>query len=262
MAIETATSDSSAGVFRGSPWPVLVFGLLSGCVVVAAGRVSWSATVSAQQAWVMVMAVSVVWVALAVGAMSAGQHSRWRGWILGGAVLDGVALGWLVLWVRPMGGVEISLLAVAKSYLVLASVGVGLLLAVTSWASWRSRSVAALICAAAFSVAIASPVWIGGWIAGDASDLAAEKATWAVRVNPFYALCEASADEGAFRWHSWGRMYEWSRLGQYVSPAPVAWWETACLWLLAGGAVGCVGWCVGRARREPLLGSQRVDELP
>ena len=248
MALETPAPESSTGVFRGSPWPVLVFGLLSGCVVVATGRVSWSATASVQQAWVMVMAVSVVWVALAVGAVSAGQQSRWRGWILGGAVLDGVALGWLVLWARPMGEVEWSFLSMGRGYLVLASVGVSLLLAVTSWRSWRSRAAAAILCAAVFAVTIASPVWIGGWIAGDSSALAAEKATWAVRVNPFYALCEASADEGAFQWHSWGRMYEWSRLGQYVSPAPVAWWETACLWLLAGGAVGCIGWVSGRRR--------------
>ena len=248
MAIETPAPESSPGVFHGSPWPVLVFGVLSGLLVVLTGRLSWSATASAQQAWVMVMAVSVVWVALAVGAVSAGQHSRWRGWILGGAVLDGVALGWLVLWVRPVGGVEMSFLAMAQSYLVLASVGVSLLLAVTLWPSWRSRASVAVICAAVFSVAISSPVWVGGWIEGDSSAAAAEKATWAVRVNPFYALCEAAADEGPFRWHSWGRMYEWSRLGQYVSPAPVAWWETACLWLLAGGVVGCVGWWSGRLK--------------
>jgi len=142
----------------------------------------------------------------------------------------------LVLWIigyGQQGGIDF--LGVVKIYcicapLVLVSVG-----CVAIAKTPVGRSVAALIAVSVLTLALGSPLLINPWIV-DGGSLGETLGIWAVRINPFFAVCDAVVVQTGFIWRQGELMYEWSQLGETVIPPPVQWYQTAILY--AGIALG------------------------
>ncbi len=182
------------------------------------------------------LGVSVLWCAIAPGAVSVTGRGLMSTFVRGGIVADSTAISMLVLWIigygQPGG---LNFLGVMKIYcicvpLVLVSVG-----CVAIVKTPVGRSVAALIAVVFLTLALASPLLINPWIV-DGGSAGETLGSWAVRVNPFFAVCDAVVMQTGFIWRQGELMYEWSQLGEAVIPPPVEWYQTALLY--AGIALG------------------------
>ncbi|MCD4823852.1 MAG: hypothetical protein K8S55_04545 [Phycisphaerae bacterium] len=189
------------------------------------------------------LAATALWLAIGPGCFGAGASSALSAFIRGGIVADATAINLLGFWLLSLGGGDfggLGFVGVVKVYCVCASMAVLGVAVVCLARRWVWRACLAVTCGLVLVVAMASPLWISAWIGGTSSPATQELVTWAVRINPFYAIADAVVEETGFVWHSWGLMYDWSRVGEYVNPAGGGWWQTCLLYLLAAGGCGVV----------------------
>ena len=176
------------------------------------------------------LGVSVLWCVIAPGSVSVGGRGLMSTFVRGGVIADTTAISMLVLWIvgcGEPGGIDF--LGVVKIYcicvpLVLTSVG-----CVAIAKSPVGRSVAVLIAVSVLFVTLASPLLINPWIVNGGSHTETLGA-WAVRINPFFAVCDAVVVQTGFIWRQGELMYEWSQLGETVIPPPIEWYQTALLY--------------------------------
>ena len=176
------------------------------------------------------LGVSVLWCVISPGAISTGGRGLMWTFVRGGIIADSTAVSMLVLWIIGYGASGgIDFLGVVKIYcicvpLVLVSVG-----CVAIAKTPVGRAAAALIAVFLLSLALASPLLVNPWIV-DGGPYAETLGSWAVRINPFFAVCDAVVMQTGFIWRQGELMYEWSQLGEAVIPPPVEWYQTALLY--------------------------------
>ncbi|NBB96340.1 MAG: hypothetical protein GVY16_11460 [Planctomycetes bacterium] len=200
------------------------------------------------------LAVMTVLCCLAPAALACGGESMVGRWLRGGIVADGGAIVLLVLWLIGLAGdgpASPTFLEGLKTYIVLAVVTLVGMAAGSIARSPTGRCLAAVLAAVFMLLALTSPFWISAWI-GTGGTLAEQQtaAECAVAVNPFYAVTAAGYHARDFTWHEWGTMYRWTRLGEYVSPAPVAWQATVFIYVGLAMVLSIVAglWRRGAAR--------------
>ncbi len=182
------------------------------------------------------LGVSVVWCVIAPGAVSVGGRGLISTFVRGGIVADSTAISMLVLWIVGYNQSDgLNFLGVVKIYcicvpLVLVRVG-----CVAVAKTPVGRSVGVLIAVFFLSIALASPLLINPWIV-DGNSSAEALGTWAMRVNPFFAVCDTVVMQTGFVWQQGEVLYDWTQLGQTVIPPPVEWYQTVLLY--AGIALG------------------------
>jgi hypothetical protein len=154
----------------------------------------------------------------------------------GATVIDATGLNLLLLWAlgSAAGAGEWTFLAAAKIYCVLAAVGLAGMTTVCLVRGRVARVIAALVAGAALLAALASPLWVNAFV-GPGRDLSDQQAAvdWAVRINPFFAV---AGELHGFTWQTHGAMYRLTRIGGYIPPRPIAWCETAGLYLALAAA--------------------------
>lgn len=197
---------------------------------------------------------------LAAPALAAGGRDVLGALLRGGVVADAGAVALLTIYVLTRsedGG--LGFVTICKIYGVLVSVTLLAVAAVCVPRRPSSRAMAAILVATGLAVLLASPIWISAHLADSPGAADVDLATWAVRVNPFWAVCDAAVGDLAFQWATWGSMYEWTRLVEYVMPRETAWWETCGLAL--AGAAGLAIVAIWRRRGGDAGGVSRDGEL-
>ncbi len=218
----------------------------------------WSG-VSFRDSTIAMLAVTSLWMAFVPGCFAAGGVNNFSGLLRGGIVADTAAVSLLALWVAGrFGGLEegISLLGAVKIYCVYASVALAGIAVVCLARRPVARAALAVGAGCVFVAALASPLWISAWVGGTGGSTLV---TWAVRINPFYAVSDAVVGEMKFIWDGEGLMYDWSRVGEYAIPSPVGWYETCLLYL---GLAACLAIpAVVRHYRSVRKGREPINRL-
>ncbi len=189
------------------------------------------------------LGIMSLWVVLAPGPLAAWGRGNLSAFLRGGIVADATGVALLVIWMFAPAGACLTFMGVVKLYCVFVAVTLMGVSAVCLARSSAGRQVVAVIAVGLLAIALASPVWASAHIGGPSPSPEVQQtiADWAIRVNPFYAACGAVVYETNFVWHDWGMMYDFSRIGEYVSPGEVLWYQTILLYLALAGGLGLLG---------------------
>ena len=208
--------------------------------VFLAGR--WGG-VGFRESVIAMLAVSSLWMALIPPCLAAGGLNNLSGLLRGGIVADTTGVSLLALWaVGRAEGAQygISLLSAVKVYCVYTSLCLAGIAAGCLARRPAARAALAVAAGVVFVAVLASPLWISAWVGGPGEPGNSTLVTWAVRINPFYAISDAVVGEMRFIWDGEGLMYGWSRIGEYAIPSPVGWYETCLLYLAVAGCLAIV----------------------
>lgn len=195
------------------------------------------------QALLATLGIMSIWVVLAPGPLAVWGRNNFSAFMRGGIVADATGFSLLVIWLLAPAEGGLTFLGVVKLYCIFTAITLVGVSAVCLAKSQTGRLTAGIIVATLLAVALASPIWASAHIGGPSPAPAVQQALadWAIRVNPFYAACGAVVYETKFVWHGWGLMYDFSRIGEYVSPSEVGWHETALLYLAIAAGLGLLG---------------------
>lgn len=250
---DLAATDPWAGslrmIWRRDGQAILVLALLTVCWLIlffTAGRGG-----ELHSATVGTLGVLTLWCAMIAPAAAVSGRGAFSALLRAGTLADASGLVLLVIWLAGRGvDGGLSLFSVLSMYLILASMVLASAAVICCGRSPAGRSTLAVLVAVGWCVALSSPLLANGVITAQPDSADPFWATWAVRVNPFYAMTSAADGELRFVWHYAPAIYDWVRLGEYALPAPVPWWQTAGLY----GAVAAVGAALATIRwvRRPL----------
>jgi len=188
------------------------------------------------------LAATAIWSAIIPASVAACSESLWDRFIRGGCVADCGFISFCIIWLWLVaGGEEQSLWWVLKAYCVTASV---VLVGCASVAIPRTlgyRCLSAVVTALFFTAVLSSPVWVNAFLGfAEGYEQKSRMAAWSVRINPFFALCDAS-DTG-FSWTEASWMYGHTAIGEDVAAGPVAWYETFVLYSSLALILGLIAW--------------------
>lgn len=199
------------------------------------------------QAALAALAGTVLWVALAAPVLAASGADTLAALLRGGCTADAGAVTLIVLWIACP---QVTLLAAVEIYCVLAAMA---LLAVAASRLARSpagRFAVALATAAALTVALAGPFWIGGALKAAPHQAANRIAAAAVYLNGFYAVAAATAEESRFVWHQASVLYRITRIGDYAAAPPAHWYPCVLVHVGAAGLLAAAAALRHRRRRD------------
>jgi hypothetical protein len=203
------------------------------------------------------LALGWCWLALAGPVLAASGRGGWSIALRGGAVADGLGVALLVVWLtqRASDPQLLSMIDVLRVYLLWAGAAVMAMALVACFRSRAGRLATAAAVAALLMAALASPFWSGGLLAAGDWDFKLAAAGWLVRINPFFVVTQMLAPATNFAWPSAPLVYELSRLGDYVPPPRIEWFQTLGLYLAVAAVAGLAA--AGRAllcarRRRPI----------
>jgi len=209
---------------------------------------------SQRDATLSVLAMSVLWIALAGPVLAAGGTEAFSALLRGCVVADASLITLVVLWVSagappPPRGPCVTLLGVVKIYCTYVAVSLAGVAAARCGRREAGRYVGAVIAAILFFVALASPFWIGGSLQAAQGPLRRWIITAAVDLNPFYSVTSAIVDQAHFVWHQAPVMYRFTRIGDFAAPPPVPWYAAAVVYGLLAGMLGATH-LIRRGNRE------------
>lgn len=208
-----------------------------------------------REAALVALLTMTAWVGMASPLISAAAPSAWAALFRAGIVADAVGLALLALWgagaADPRETASLRFVTAAKIYCIIAA------MTLFGWAAGRigktaaGRFISAIAAAVAMGAMLTTPLWTGGLLANLPLAARQQAVAAAVWVNPVYSIASASAEELHFVWHQAPVMYERTRIGDIISPPPVAWWSAAVVQAgLAALAVAVMS-CARRRRESP-----------
>lgn len=221
--------DGKAMILAASVTVCLELGVYFAARIAGAGQLG--ATLGA-------LAASVLWVALAAGPLAASGEDFPASLLRGGIVADASAVSLVVLWlVSPY----VSILACLQAYCALAAMAIFAVALVRLGRSRAQKRAMGLAAGLILAMAIATPFWTGGLLAGANHQTAQTLVDWAVSVNPFYSVCVSVAQRTGFVWHQAPLLYRITRIGDYVSPVPPNWYDSPVVFAVGAIIAGLVG---------------------
>jgi len=223
---DSGPPGGTPGILRRNGWALLAATAVTIGVELGMYWLAMGLGVGARQAVLATLAVSVLWVALAAGALAAGSDGGWGMLLRGGIVADASAVSLAVLAVASP---YVTLLAAAQVYCTLAAMALFSTAVVACAAGRGARLTAAAATAVVLMAALSTPLWIGGALRAEAS-VAGPIASTAALVNPFYSVTSAVVEQTHFVWHQARVMYQITWLGDLAAPAPVPWYAAAIVY--------------------------------
>jgi hypothetical protein len=205
------------------------------------------AGVPQMQAALATLAATVMWVTLAAPVLGASGADALAGLLRGGCIADASAVTLIVLWLACP---EVTFPAAVKIYCVLAAVALSAVAVGRLARSPDRRYALAVTAALVMTVALASPLWIGGALRAAPDRAARGIAAAGVYVNPFYAVTAAIAAEARFVWHQAGVMYRITRIGDYADAPPARWYPCVLIHLAVAILLGAAAHLRHRRRAE------------
>lgn len=249
-------------LWRRDGWAVLAAFVLTLAAELAVYVVAIQNGAAPVDAVLATLAVMTLICAFVPGAMAAGAETALGAVFRGGIVVDATGAALLVLWLLGPEGVSgpaLTFLGGCRIYIVLAMMTLMGIAAVRCAASLTGRCCVAVVVAVLLGLALASPIWASAHIGtGLERPVQESVAELAVTINPFYAVTQGGYEGRAFIWHEWGSMYRWTRLGEYVSPPPVAWTTIAGLQALLAVVLAGLAAARWRYRRRRVTGVPAV----
>lgn len=251
--LEPPQSGGLWSMLRCNGWSMFFGAVLTIGVCLAVFVAAHSSGASYCVSLLSMLATTAVWTAIVPACWAAGASDTWSKLLRGSAILDANGVSLLMVWALGSPGVAdvpIDLYGVLKVYCILTAMGLVSVAAVCVFR--RSSLCAAVALAMAFAgmVALASPFWIHVWIVLGDKDATA----WAVRINPFYAICAALIDSLEFLWHGHGMLYDrldWLEIGSQLDMTSYHWYDTPLLCLIPIGVFAVLGIvrCIGHSKR-------------
>jgi hypothetical protein len=201
--------------------------------VYAVGRFNGA---GARESLLAALAAIALWVCLAGPCAAAGGKTVFSRLLRGAVVVDATAVSLLIIWlIQPDAAGGLTFAGAVKVYCVCISVASAGCLAVGLTTKPARRAMVAVLAGVVMVAALASPFWISAHVGAGQAEVEQALVTWAVRINPFYAICDAVVYQTRYVWHGGGLIYELTRVGGYVNPSRIAWWRTCLLYI--GAAV-------------------------
>jgi hypothetical protein len=244
-------------VLRRDGWAMLLAAGMTVVVVMGFYGASRGLGCPMRQSVLATLAAAVLWTVLAVPCLAAGGRKAFSALLRGGSAIDATGLCLLALWLLAGRNGGMSFASAVKVYCVCASVGLAAISAVCLGRTEAGRAAMAVAAAAFLAVAMTSPLWASAYLGEGNPSRDTILAAWAVRINPFFAVCDASVHSLRFVWSEWGRMYDWTRIGEYAMPGPVSWYETCGLYLSAATVLAVLS-----AIRGKFSAARRTGERP
>ncbi len=196
------------------------------------------------------LGIMSLWTVISSGPLAWWGRGNFLALLRGGLVADATCISLLIIWLQSPNDSGLSFSGVVKLYCVFTAVTLAGVSAVLCVKRPAARLTVAVIVVGLLFCALASPVWASVHLGGSEPSPEAQQAiaNWAVRINPFYAACDAVVFETNFIWHGWGEMYDLTRIGEYVSPVGVRWYQTVFLYLAAAIFFGIIALLRSRGR--------------
>ena len=238
----TTAPDSPPGGDTGQS-PSLLRGNLRALLVIAAATVALelgayflarSAT-SRLDALLLCLGVCTVWVCLSAGPLAAGGRDVLSALLRGGTPADASLLTLLALWALDAfagdGARYLTFASVLMIYCTLAAVAVFAAACARVVRGAAGRFGAGVAAAVLLMIALATPLWTGGWLQATRDDQARQQVIRAaVYVNPFYSVAAGVAEKTQFVWHQSQTMYRLTRIGDYAAPPPTPWYAATVVY--------------------------------
>ena len=207
-----------------------------------------------RRAVVATLAAATIWVALTAAPLAAGPHKGLDGLLRGGVVADTSGLVLLALWLMRT---PLTLLAAVKVYCILGSLALVAITVVRLGRTRYGRACLAGIVAAVMMLAVSTPFSANGLIVSLDGSARTRAVTWCVRVNPFFAVADATSSSLDLIWHESPRLYAITELGDRVA-APRSHWGAFVVGMLIVTGIGLAV----RLVRPPNVSRPRPDGPP
>ena len=185
------------------------------------------------------VALCLLWIGLISPCVMAGGRTPWCRMLRGGSVADASLVSFCLVWFWP--GSSLHFPGVVKLYCISVSIVLFYCAFIVMQSSRLKRCVSATCLAGLISIILLSPLLVNSALerAGSENEQSFV-ATWAVRINPFFALCDAVCERDGFHWTSASWMYDHTSLGENVPRPYVPWYQNCSIFL----ALGIVTWSV------------------
>jgi hypothetical protein len=200
------------------------------------------------------LAAATVWVALAAAPLAAGPHKGLDGLLRGGLVADTSGLALLALWLM---GTPLTFLAAVKIYCILGSMALAAITVVRLGRTRYGRACLAGITATLMMFAASTPFWANGLMVSLDAPARTRVVAWCVRVNPFFAIADATASSLDLIWHEAPRLYAITELGDRVAAPRVHWVAYVVVMLTISGIA-----LAARLVRPPAVSRTFPDNPP
>ena len=193
----------------------------------------------------MLLGAAMIWSAISVPAVAAGPSCLWDRIIRGGCVADCTFIVFCFAWIFE-GGDGFSFMSVVKCYCVIASVVLLICMAVMIPLKLWCRYAVAVAVSGIIILSLLSPLWVNSMLdTVDDYDSKSEMVAWAVRINPFFAMCNSVGGDTGFAWTEANWMYSYTAVGEDIPVGEIEWYQTVILYLSIA-ALLCVAMWVRR----------------
>jgi len=212
-------------------WVAMVVVILSTIIVEAGFFIIMSKT-SPGSVLPAFLAVIVVWSTLTPGCFAAGGETMWGRFLRGVCVADATFVSLMIVYLIPGSGLDFY--GVIKVYCISASLSLASCAIVGIIRCPSKRCIAVIVTSLIFIVCLTTPLWTNSVLKhmDNQGDGVARVAQWAVRVNPFFATCDAVVQQTEFHWTTADWMYTHTSLGENIPTGEVPWYHNCILLLI------------------------------